>query len=335
MLALGKLLELTLVGREPSEKIQVCASGARLQWKAEGVLLVEPPAGADSGLDLLLSAGIHGDETAPVELLERLLHDIAACRLRPAARLLLVFGNPAALRRGVRFVGYDLNRLFGGDDLSASGPETLRAVDLALQAELFFARPERRRLHYDLHTAIRASQIEQFALRPYSVQPPGRAQLARLQVAGVQALLLQDAPAPTFSAFSAGRCGAEAFTLELGKARPFGHNAGLDLSRLEAMLRALIEGGEPAEGGDAERLQLFRVAREVIKHSEAFRLHLDEAVENFTALEPGSLLAEDADGHACWVEEADARIVFPNPRVRNGLRAGLIVVPARLAEVCA
>lgn len=333
MLALGKLLELTLVGREPSEKIQLCASGARLQWKAEGVLLIEPPASADCGVDLLLSAGIHGDETAPVELLERLLHDIASCRLQPAVRLLLVFGNPAALRRGVRFVGYDLNRLFGGDDLSASGPETLRAVDLALQAELFFARPERRRLHYDLHTAIRASQIEQFALRPCSEAPPGGAALARLQAGGLQALLLQNAPAPTFSAFTARRFAAESFTLELGKARPFGHNAGLDLSRLEAMLRALIEGGEPAEGGDAERLQLFRVAREVIKHSAAFRLHLDEAVENFTVLESGSLLAEDAGERRWWVEEAGARIVFPNPRVANGLRAGLIVVPTRLAEL--
>src|SRR5690606_2484963 len=142
-------------------------------------LLVEPPADRDSGVDLLLSAGIHGDETAPVELLERLLHDIAACRLQPALRLLLVLGNPAGLRRGERFVGYDLNRLFGGGDPSASGPEALRAVELELQSGLFFADPTRQRLHYDLHTAIRGSRIEQFALRPAGAQPPSREQLAR------------------------------------------------------------------------------------------------------------------------------------------------------------
>lgn len=333
MLALGKLLELTLTEREPSEKIQVCASGARLQWKAEGVLLVEPPADRDSGVDLLLSAGIHGDETAPVELLERLLHDIAACRLQPALRLLLVLGNPAGLRRGERFVGYDLNRLFGGGDPSASGPEALRAVELELQSGLFFADPTRRRLHYDLHTAIRGSRIEQFALRPAGAQPPSREQLARLQAAGLQALVLQNGTSTTFSAFTSQRFAAEAFTLELGQARPFGHNQGVDLGRLETLLRALIEGRElPA--GDPAALQLFRISREIVKHSHEFRLHLDDAVENFTALEPGSLLAEDADGRRWQVEEQDACILFPNPRVKNGLRAGLIAVPIELDEAC-
>jgi len=335
MLALGRLLELTLTGREPSEAIQLCADGCRLQWKIEGVLEVDPPSGRDSGLDLLLSAGIHGDETAPVELLERLLHDIASCRLRPAVRLLLVLGNPAALRRGERFVGYDLNRLFGGGEPSVSGPEALRAVELELQAELFFSQPQRRRLHYDLHAAIRGSQIEQFALHPCSAQPPTREQLARLQAGGMQAVLLQNGSSATFSAFTGRRLAAEAFTLELGQAHPFGANAASDLSRPEALLRALIEGREPPVAGDLHQLQLFRVAREVIRHSDAFRFYLDDGVENFTALVPGSLLAEDAGGRSWRVEEEGARIVFPNPKVRNGLRAGLIVVPVALDDACA
>ncbi|MCM2321496.1 MAG: succinylglutamate desuccinylase [Pseudomonas sp.] len=335
MLALGRLLELTLTGREPSEAIQLCADGCRLQWKTEGVLEIDPPSGRDTGLDLLLSAGIHGDETAPVELLERLLHDIAACRLRPAVRLLLVLGNPAALRRGERFVGYDLNRLFGGGEPSVSGPEALRAVELELQAELFFSQPQRRRLHYDLHAAIRGSQIEQFALHPCSAQPPTREQLARLQAGGMQAVLLQNGSSATFSAFTGRRLAAEAFTLELGQAHPFGANTATDLGRLEVLLRALIEGREPPVAGDLHQLQLFRVAREVIRHSDAFRFYLDDGVENFTALVPGSLLAEDAGGRRWRVEEEGARIVFPNPKVRNGLRAGLIVVPVALDDACA
>mgnify|MGYP003558157893 CR=1 FL=1 len=35
MLALGKLLELTLAGREPTEKIQLTPAGVRLHWLAE------------------------------------------------------------------------------------------------------------------------------------------------------------------------------------------------------------------------------------------------------------------------------------------------------------
>jgi succinylglutamate desuccinylase len=30
------------------------------------------------------------------------------------------------------------------------------------------------------------------------------------------------------------------------------------------------------------------------------------------------------------VEEKGARIIFPNPRVKNGLRAGILVVPAEV-----
>lgn len=333
MLALGKLLELTLAGREPSEKIQLCASGARLQWKIDGVLEIDPPAGCDCGIDLLLSAGIHGDEIAPVELLERLLHDMAACRLQPAIRLLLVLGNPAGLRRGERFIAHDLNRLFGGFQPSVSGPEALRAVELELQAELFFSRPQRRRLHYDLHTTARGSQIEHFALRPASATPPTRAQLASLSAAGVQALLLQSGPSATYAAYTGRRFGVEALTFELGQTH--GPEQAVDLGRLEVWLRELIEGREPAPTGEGEQLQLFRIDREIVKHSDEFRLHLDAALENFTELVPGSLLAEDAQGLSWWSKEPGARIVFPNPRVRNGQRAGLIVVPISLDEACA
>lgn len=46
MLALGKLLDLTLAGREPTEKIQLTADGTRLHWLAEGALEVTPIAPA-------------------------------------------------------------------------------------------------------------------------------------------------------------------------------------------------------------------------------------------------------------------------------------------------
>lgn len=332
MLALGKLLELTLTGREPSEKIQLCASGARLQWRIDGVLEVDPPAGRDAGIDLLLSAGIHGDEVAPVELLEHLLHDIASCRLQPAVRLLLVLGNPAALVRGERFVGFDLNRLFGGLQPAVSGPEALRAVELELQAELFFSRPQRRRLHYDLHTTARPSRIERFALWPASAAPPTEEQIARLEHSGLQALLLRSQNVGTFCSFTASRLGAEALTFDTC---PPSQSKVPDLGRLEAWLRALIEGQEPHSPADSEPLQLFRIDREIIKRSHDFRLHLDGVPDNFAEVPAGSLLAEDAIGHSCWVNEPGTRLLFANPKVRIGQRAALLVVPVSLAEACA
>lgn len=233
MLALGKLLDLTLAGREPTEKIQLTADGTRLHWLAEGALEVTPIGARDNGVDLLLSAGIHGNETAPIELLERLIRKVAAGTLKPAARVLFLFGNPEAIRRGERYVEQDMNRLFNGRHEEGSGNEAFRAAELERLAQVFFSKTERVHLHYDLHTAIRGSKIEQFALYPWAEgREHSRSELARLRDAGIEAVLLQNKPGITFSAYTYGQLGAEAFTLELGKARPFGENQEVNLERL-------------------------------------------------------------------------------------------------------
>lgn len=330
MLALGKLLELTLAGREPTEKIQLTREGARLHWLGLGALEVTPPAGVDCGLDLLLSAGIHGNETAPIELLDRLLQRIASGQLIPQARILFLFGNPEAMRRGERYIEQDINRLFSGRHEQSSGPEALRANELEHLAAAFFSKAGRARLHYDLHTAIRASRIEQFALYPYAEGRKHSArELARLRAAGIDAVLLQKKVGITFSSYTYAHLDAEAFTLELGKARPFGQNQEVNLDRLEKRLQQLIENNEPVDAG-LDGLQLFSVAREVIKHSDAFKLHLPSDVENFSELPVGYLLAEDIAGTRWLVEEQGARIIFPNPKVKNGLRAGILIVPTTL-----
>ncbi|WP_372876177.1 succinylglutamate desuccinylase [Pseudomonas sp.] len=332
MLALGKLLELTLAGHEPAAKIQLTPEGARLRWLAEGALEVTPPVASDNGLDLLLSAGIHGNETAPIELLDRLLRGIARGELKPRARLLFLFGNPPAIRRGERYVEQDINRLFNGQHEQHAGVEAMRACDLEHLAATFFSKPERTRLHYDLHTAIRASKIEQFALYPWQEgRPRSLRELARLNAAGIEAVLLHNKSSITFSAYTYTQLGAESFTLELGKARAFGQNQQVNLDRLEQRLQHIIEGSEPepqVQDTELQGLQLFAVAREIIKHSDTFKLHLPADVENFSKLPVGYLLAEDLAGTRWVVEEPGARIIFPNPRVKNGLRAAILIVPA-------
>ncbi|MBS7663143.1 succinylglutamate desuccinylase [Pseudomonas lalucatii] len=337
MLALGKLLELTLAGHEPAAKLQLTPEGTRLRWLAEGALEVTPPAAGDNGLDLLLSAGIHGNETAPIELLDRLLHGIARGELKPRVRMLFLLGNPPAIRQGERYVEQDINRLFNGRHEMSTGFEALRACELEHLAATFFSQPGRTRLHYDLHTAIRGSKIEQFALYPFQEgRPRSRRELARLSAAGVEAVLLHNKSSVTFSAYTYSQLAAESFTLELGKARPFGENQQVNLDCLEARLHAIIEGREPetgAQDGGIGDLQLFAVAREIIKHSDGFRLHLPADVENFSELPVGYLLAEDLSDTRWVVEEQGARIIFPNPRVKNGLRAGILVVPAADAHL--
>ncbi|WP_017475891.1 succinylglutamate desuccinylase [Pseudomonas sp. PAMC 26793] len=327
MLALGKLLELTLAGREPAQKIQLTVDGVQLRWLSEGALEVRPPEARDNGGDVLLSSGIHGNETAPIELADRLLQGIARGEIKPRTRILFLFGNPEAMRRGERYLELDVNRLFNGRHEQSIGPEAMRAAELEQLARTFFSVPGRSRLHYDLHTAIRGSKIEQFALYPWKDgRQHSRRELARLRAAGMEAVLLQNKTSITFTAFTYEQLEAESFTLELGKARPFGQNQGVDVSRLETRLKQIIEGNEPATES-LDGLKLFSVSREVIKHSDTFVLHLPADVENFSELEKGYLLAEDIAKTRWVIEEEGARIIFPNPKVKNGLRAGILIVP--------
>lgn len=326
MLELGRLLELTLAGREPDHKVQLTAVGARLQWLGEGVLEVTPPPGQDAGLDLVLSAGVHGCEVVPIRLLDRLIRAIGSGTIYPRARLLLLFCNPPAMRQGVRRVGQDLNRLFCGKHAGGSSVEARRAAQLEALVATFFRAPGRRRWHYDLHSAMRASNLPQFAICPWVAgREVSRQSLMRLRHAAVDAVLLQETPSGTFSAHTATRHAAEAFTLEMAEA-PGGVWPGCLDEFLQAAHR-WIEAAEPAHAPRPRPLATFRLAREIIKRSEEFVLRLPADIENFAPLSPGTLLAEDNDGVRWVVEELGARILFPMADVAIGERAGLIVVP--------
>lgn len=329
MLALGKLLELTLAGREPCEKIQLTPHGVKLHWLAEGALLVSPPASADLGLDLLVSAGVHGNELVPIHVLDCLIRALARGDVRPRARLLLLFANPAAVRRTQRQVDHDLNRLFRGAHADVWGSEAIRAAELEALVSGFFGDTGRVRRHYDLHSAMRPSRLAQFAIRPWYEGEHATAEaLARLQGLAIDAVLVQRQATNTFSALTAMRHGAEAFTVELAEGK--GGALPAAVSQFENGLIAMIEGRTLPASTGAE-LQLLQISREIIKRSPRFRLCLPADIENFTPLPLGSLLAED-DGARWVVDEPGARILFPMADVAEGQRAALIVVPLEQAE---
>lgn len=320
-MSLAELLPLTLAGEHPRESIQRLANGVVLRWLAEGVLQIDPPEPA--ARRVLLSAGIHGNETAPVEWLDRLLRAVVASVVIPRLSVLLILGNPGALRAGTRFIERDLNRLFNAAHRLSSGAEAKRAQLLESITQAFFGGVSDG-LHYDLHTAIRGSRFEKFALYPWQPdRPVPSVEYQRLGQAGIEALLTHRQSGHTFAAFTFESLGIQSFTLELGKARPFGKNGVLDLEQLERMVVALLE-DRPLASSATMPLH-FSIAGEVTKHSDAFKLHLAGDTENFTPLPHGSLLAEDRD-QRWYVEQQAACILFPNPNVANGQRAGLIVV---------
>ncbi|MEA3120732.1 MAG: succinylglutamate desuccinylase [Paraburkholderia sp.] len=353
---LADFLGFSLAGARPdaTQAKGECAAGLRYAWLGDGALLFEPsctdePGRADGTVvpmtaavtmspSVLLSAGVHGDETAPIELLSRLVADLASGALPLACRLLVVLGNLEAMRAGCRYVDDDLNRLFCGwhAQLPASR-EAPRAAALEAVAAQFFGQSQTEgaawhtRWHIDMHTAIRASVFEQFALLPHTGDAPPKAMFDWLAQARMSAVLLHTAKGNTYTQYTAETFGARACTLELGKVRPFGQNDLVRFAAADQAVRALVCGarnGEGSEGNESPMSRVFTVVDQITKRSEAFELHLAVDTPNFTPFAKGTLLATDGECRYV-VSREEERIVFPNPGVKPGLRAALMVIETK------
>ncbi|MFG6177605.1 succinylglutamate desuccinylase [Halomonas sp. THAF12] len=323
---LSEWLEASLDGRSLATKDGSLAGG-RYRIEGAGLLELTPTAASETAPALILSVGVHGNETAPIELLGELLARLEAGLLRLATPTLVILGNLEAIRAGSRYVDTNLNRLFRRG-LDAAGMEPDRARALMSAVDAFYARhADRPRLHYDLHTAIRDSQYPRFAVDPYAETVTPAAQWRWLAGADIQAVLHQHAHSWTFSHYSKHYLGAAAFTLELGRALPFGDNDLAPLAPMARLLEALIEDRPPASR-PAETMAFFRVEHELRRHAEDFRLCFPDDTPNFTEFAAGTRLAEDAVDGPFTVGERPLRVVFPNASVEIGARAALLVSAA-------
>ncbi|WP_298444444.1 succinylglutamate desuccinylase [uncultured Ferrimonas sp.] len=289
-----------------------------------GVLRFEPQ--QPQGADLVLSAGVHGNETAPIELVNRLVKQLLSGVLPCRNRLLILLGNPPAMVVGKRELEHNMNRLFSGNHQRYQGDEANRAKVLEAAVQDFFEARAGERYHYDLHTAIRDSKREKFAIYPFRHGKPWKKQQLRfLANCGVDTTLLIHSPQSTFSYFSSNQFGADAFTVELGKVRPFGQNDPKSLAQIEAQLQRFIA-AQPLQLGEDAAMTVFDVAQEINKNSADFALNFADNAANFSEFKQGELLASDGE-QEFRVQAKQEAIVFPNAKVATGQRALLTVVP--------
>jgi succinylglutamate desuccinylase len=299
-------------------------AGFTVGQPAKGVLTVKAATPAPDRPAVLLSVGVHGDETGPIEMVAYAIDALSRTPHELAVDLMLCVGNIDAIAAGKRFIDADLNRMFRDQRGDLAGTfEAGRADTLISATAAFFDGSGPRRWHLDLHTAIRASRYPRFAIVPELIaDAPRRELIAWLGLGGIDAVIMNPASAGTYSYWTAERHGTAGTTVELGRIGTLGQN---DLSQFAAMADALagLLRGHAQAGGAAPIV--FNTAQSITKLSDAFTMSFGRDTENFTPLKKGDVIARDGET-VYTVQHDEECVVFPNPDVRVGLRAGIMVV---------
>lgn len=299
-----------------------------------GIIIFEPLSNISSK-DIVLSSAVHGNETAPIEICSELIKQLVLGELHLEHRTLFLFGNPASINIGKRFVEENLNRLFSGGHSQDQGQgaglinkERHRALLLENTVTDFFNQGKGERFHYDLHTAIRGSKNDKFAVYPFRHNQPWiKSQLQFMLACDVNTILFSNSSTTTFSYFSSNEFDAHAFTVELGKVKPFGENDMTNFAGVKANLSALISGKPLAlMEYNKEDFSFFEIDQIIDRHHENFKLHFSDDVENFTDFPIGTVIAVDGE-HEIKTQKQGEAIIFPNANVAIGQRALLTVVP--------
>lgn len=293
------------------------ACDARWSRVAPGALRIEPH--ADAGLcGVIISVGVHGDETVPIRLLDTWLAQAAqgTCNIRRP--MLALLGNPGAVIAGKRFVTHNMNRLFSSASINDPSPECQRATVL-MNVVHDFAKQHPKGLHFDMHSTIKPSDRDRFAVVPVDCNAMDLSQMqAWFRHFAVDAWVQNISPAQAFSSFTA-RLGYCSATLEMGQV------SSLD-EPIDRFLPLLAELNRLATGPAVEtdhHITGFEVIDEIIRPEGDFELYLEGFV-NFREWRQGTLIARGEDREWRVQKDGDA-LLFLNADVPPGHRVALVI----------
>ena len=311
-----------------NEKTWLLDNGTRVIQHSRGIVEFVPKLVNFPQCAAVLSSGIHGNETSPIELLDAIIDDIQSGELSLSQPCLFIYGHPVATHQHTRFIDTNLNRLFSHHQTpNDSISEIALANRLMKSVDAFFTKHNtKEKWHLDLHCAIRSSQHYTFAIHPHNHHYKRSEPLLEfLSRSKIEACLFSDAPASTFSWYSAEHYAAHAATVELGKVSKMGENDLSLLSDFDQQLRALISNADFFDiEKDSSSLVEYQVTRSIMKQSEQFVFHFPSDLANFTSFTENELLATDGEVEYAAQAGGDS-VVFPNANVEKGHRACLLV----------
>lgn len=305
-------------------------NGTQVNYLARGIIEFVPSTSTNKAI--VLSSGIHGNETAPIEILNRIINEIQDGSLALHHPCLFIYGHPAATHQHSRFIDTNLNRLFSHHQAPDEAiQEVAIANRLMSSVDDFYAKyAEEEKWHLDLHCAIRRSKHYTFAIHPFNRHYQRSEPLLQfLKQSQIEACLYSDAPASTFSWYSAEHHGAHAATVELGKVSRMGENDFSLLSGFIQELKRFISSYDTnydttATEQNNREIAEYQVTRSIMKKSDNFEFSFAADLSNFTYFEEGESLALDGVDHY-KAHRGGESVVFPNANVEIGHRACLLV----------
>lgn len=283
---------------------------------------------------IIVSCGIHGDETAPIEAVQQLQSDLQSGKIHSACPLLLIYGNPQAIQQKRRFVTTNLNRLFGLDQAPQCG-EAERALQLELACQEFKRICEGEcnsddgvLLHLDLHSTIKPSLHPKFALEPVSSTTSAKQWGGFFRTLGLTAWVKQTQRSHTFSQFTRDSLHCDSFTVECGSLAQNNlgsHSPNSSISQqIYRSLCSLIQNQNPADNVTAGKtITHFNVMHSISRNSEAFRFLIDESEPNFSLHPAGTAIY--CDQQFTYYCDNEVATLFLNSSVALGQRAGLLL----------
>jgi succinylglutamate desuccinylase len=282
---------------------------------------------------IVLSCAVHGNETAPIELIDLLLTEILEKHTNLIHNVLIIFGNIPAMLEEKRFIDFNLNRLFSNEYINLSDEviEKKMAKNISEAIKEFYDTSTGEKFHLDLHTAIRGSHIEKFVMLPSEAgDGPNYSFINFLADCDSSAIVFTTEKISTLSNHCFFEFGAQAATIELGKVKPFGQNDFVKLKKIHHTLKSLLAGTYKFKEDKAlDQLTLYKVEKNIIKTDESFTLNFPENIKNFTKFAKNSILASDSSTEFKSSNDFES-VLFPNNNVKVGQRALYTIVPFKL-----
>ncbi|AIT08841.1 hypothetical protein LO80_01840 [Candidatus Francisella endociliophora] len=313
-----------LFSQEDYPKISKLENGNLIKYYSDGIVAIFP-AIKTSQKAMIVSAGIHGDETGAVELVYKLFNSLLNGTVisRP---LMIILGNLDAIKQGTRQVETNLNRCFDDDELSLnSSMEHKRALDIITAIDEFKEELDAKDISIemllDLHSYVYPDYFSQyhddktqFAIcvkeQPYSLN---HEQI--LSACNLGKVITDIDMKGTLVSFIVKRYPyITSMVFELGHAHKLGKNNPLDLKNIADYIYAQVsETYNKNKQINPQQIERYKFCPPVIKNNETFELNSNICLRNFTKYEKGTVLAYENGEVIYRMPSNNHTVLFPWP----------------------